>query len=311
MRDRLNSPQIPNQMQGGQIGHFEVAYDAATRRPGLHIPWSGLSLGLFAISMTSIGTLIVVVSIKDVDLLSTIALALAVLAFAAQLIVSLAQAQGSAQQLTQTERVNTETKSALSEVKSTANALLTNQSDQFNKILSALLRSATEDAVREVAEASSDAGKTAPGQAEILDPEAVAERVEERVKRLLSSQSNIGAPDRGVPYRLLLRPDIGSDSLSMARTLSPEAILVFASIVAQHGATKGMLSISRPASVEAPSLQELSDRGLIRLAAAREDRQRIYFTGSGRVLAMLIMGDHFRNPWYWTVLLQGKPEAPE
>ncbi|WP_433387136.1 hypothetical protein [Micromonospora sp. KLBMP9576] len=313
MRDDSANVAMPSATLVGQVNHtFWPRDDQEAKRPGLHVPWSWLSLSLFVVSVTSLGTLSVIVSVKDVDLLSTIALALAVLAFAAQLIVSLAQAQGSAQQLTQTERVNSQTQSALAEVRSTANALLTNQSDQFNKILSALLRSATEDAVREATEASVDTTGTPPGQVEALDPETVAELVEERVKRLLFSQSN---PHRSSgpelrPY-VLLSEDLGTKAMEVFHRIGPEALLVFTTMVVRNGVESNSIIITRPEMVEIPALQELTDARLIRSMGSLKTRERYTLTATGKLLASLILGDNFRNAWYWYGLMKRQPPAPE
>lgn len=69
--------------------------------PGFKVPWGALSIGLAAIAIAYLGTLVVIASAQNIDALSTVALALAVLAFAAQLIVSLAQASAGAQQIAQ------------------------------------------------------------------------------------------------------------------------------------------------------------------------------------------------------------------
>jgi len=76
-----------------------------------------LTVILGVISLASLGTLAVITSVKNVDELSTVALALAVVSFAAQLIVTLAQGQTSAQ-------VNRETMAALTEMRATTNSLL-------------------------------------------------------------------------------------------------------------------------------------------------------------------------------------------
>lgn len=148
---------------------------------GLVVGWAALSLGLAVIATASLGTLITVVSIKDVDVLSTVALALAVVAFAAQLIVSLAQAQTAAQQLAQAERINSQTQTTLVEVRTTSQALLTNQTDQFDKVLGAALRAAIPEAVREVTD--QDGGDTPSS----VDLEALAERLESRLSQVLGA----------------------------------------------------------------------------------------------------------------------------
>lgn len=293
-----------NVSSGIFIGGVDAADRKLPERPGLHVPWSWLSLGMLVLTITSLGVLSVIVGIKDVDILSTVALALAVLAFAAQLIVSLAQAQGSAQQLNQTERVNSETRSALAEVKSTANALLTNQSDQFNKVLSALLRSATEDAVREAAEASAVMDAQGVGGAGVIDPEAVAERVEERVKMLLANQpGRVGGEtrDRASLYGLLSE-DGGERAVAAYRDISPGALLLFLNIVSgleSYSEFSRAISLRVPTGEEVPALQELFNKKLLHHRSPAHDRRIVQLTNRGKVLTVLLLSSHFREDWYW------------
>ncbi len=125
----------------------DSSHPTAPKRDGLTIPWSGLSTTLGVITLTAVGTLAVVTTVKEVDTLSTIALALAVLSFAAQLIVTLIQAQ-------QASRLSAETQAALTEVRATTSSLLTNQRDQFNTVLKAALQLAIPAAVDDVQQAS-------------------------------------------------------------------------------------------------------------------------------------------------------------
>lgn len=113
--------------------------DETAPRSHLRVSWTWLSIGLTLVAGSAIGTLVVVSSVNDVDSLSTIALALAVLAFAAQLIISLAQGIAGSQQLANVERVNADTKSALAAVRAAVDSLLSNQSEHFSDLLRAFL----------------------------------------------------------------------------------------------------------------------------------------------------------------------------
>lgn len=99
------------------------------------MPWVGLTWTLAVLASASLGTLAVVASVQGADALSTVALALAILSFSAQLVVTLAQAQGGAQQVTAFERVSTSTQGALTEIRATSDALLANQREQFSEVL--------------------------------------------------------------------------------------------------------------------------------------------------------------------------------
>ncbi|MEW2331494.1 hypothetical protein AB0880_27240 [Micromonospora chersina] len=86
-------------------------------------------------------------SAKNVDTLSTIALALAVLAFAAQLIVSLAQGMAGAQQVAQTERINADTAVSPCCASGQQRCITNHSARTLSKVLSAMLERAAPEAV--------------------------------------------------------------------------------------------------------------------------------------------------------------------
>jgi hypothetical protein len=114
--------------------------DANSSGRYLAISWPHLALGLTVITATALGTLAVVTTVNDIDVLSTVALALAVLSFVAQLIISISQGQAANQQLLQSERVNTETQALLADVRATSQGLLSTFREQFDMVLRHLLR---------------------------------------------------------------------------------------------------------------------------------------------------------------------------
>jgi hypothetical protein len=115
----------------------------------MKVSWQSLALACLVIASASLGALVVVASVKNADVLATVALALAVLAFAAQLIIAIAQGQSANQQLLQSERVNTETQSLLSEIRSGSSELTLTVRQQFDFVLRHALGSAVPRAVRE------------------------------------------------------------------------------------------------------------------------------------------------------------------
>jgi hypothetical protein len=76
------------------------------------------------LAVASLGTLVLVATQKNVDALSTIALALAILAFGAQLIIYIAQAATSNQQLYLSQVVQTETARMLAGIQASAESQL-------------------------------------------------------------------------------------------------------------------------------------------------------------------------------------------
>ena len=81
------------------------------------------------------GTLAVVASNKNVDSLSTIALALAIIAFIAQLIVYIAQSAATTQQMGRAERLHTETRALLQGIDRTAQSIQGSLNDQYGRVI--------------------------------------------------------------------------------------------------------------------------------------------------------------------------------
>ena len=165
------------------------------------IPWSGLSLGLGVVSVTSLGTLAVVATVNEVDGLSTIALALAVLAFAAQLVMSLAQGQATARQSSDTARVNSETRGLLAEITTSSQALLSNQREQYGRLLDAVLSPNTiNQVVREAASETAGDDDSAVSEEPKIDVEALAAKIENEFRNRIFTTS-AGGVSKSRPKR--------------------------------------------------------------------------------------------------------------
>jgi hypothetical protein len=115
----------------------------------LKLPWRRVAFACLVVTAASVGALVVVASLKKADTLATVALALAVLAFAAQLVIAIAQGNAASQQLLQSEKVNTQTQSLLSEIRSGSNELTLTVRQQFDFVLRHALGAAIPDAVKE------------------------------------------------------------------------------------------------------------------------------------------------------------------
>jgi hypothetical protein len=148
------------------------------RLSGPTIRWGWLATGLAIFSAACLTTLIIVIAVKG-EALATAALALAVLAFSAQLIVTLAQDQ-------QFGQLNADTKSALTEMRATTSSLLTNQSDQFDRLLRFVLEKvpgAVEDAVEDVTSADDEQESTDESDRAAELESALQTRLEEALRR--------------------------------------------------------------------------------------------------------------------------------
>jgi hypothetical protein len=275
----------------------EYEHDQRPRRQGFRVSWTLLTIGLLVITAASLSTLVVVVSIKNVDVLSTVALALAVLAFAAQLIVSLAQAQGAAEQLTQAERINSQTQSALVEVRSSAQALLSNQSEQFNKVLSAALGSVTREAVREAALTADDSANADDGTREAIDVEQVASQIETRLLSAINAikmRSGSPPPSRS-PRRLedAVGLEEGEAGLRLLGQLTPPEVTY---IVNRLEYWLNVPVITLVAPIQQP-WTSLTAKGVF---ASHEIGNRLLLglTEDGRSMVKTLLGPTYKANWY-------------
>ncbi|WFE47128.1 hypothetical protein [Verrucosispora sp. WMMD1129] len=225
------------------------------------------------------------VGTKDVDTLSTIALGLAILAFVAQLIVSLAQGMSGAQQVMQAERINADTQSALAALRATSDALLVTQREHFSKVLTAALARAVPEAVDEtLAEVSGESGQAeaTPEQLDQLQA-AILARVEDlldRSPRFHSKNvgSRLGAPDP-LYFEFARKPDPGRvrDLMEIYQSLSPRAQSVFHSAAnrairaAREGSRNAATHLKLLSSGTIPDAHaELQEKGLISLGEVRQ-----------------------------------------
>lgn len=101
----------------------------------LQMRWSRVGIASLLVAIASVGSLVIVASIKEADTLATVALALAVLAFVVQILTYIGDSITSAAQHREFQRINTETSMLLAELRT--HAVDTNQlvSRQFDKVL--------------------------------------------------------------------------------------------------------------------------------------------------------------------------------
>ena len=88
-----------------------------TRRTHLVIDLRTIALAGAVLGIASLGTLVVVASLKNVDALATVALALAIIAFVVQLIVFIVQAAAANQQAVRAEELHGSMKEVLAEMR--------------------------------------------------------------------------------------------------------------------------------------------------------------------------------------------------
>lgn len=134
-----------------------------------------LFLGLVALAATT--TLIIVANVEDADALATIALALAILAFAAQLADTAISTQSSSQQLLHAERIQTDTASMLTEIRGHAAAMATTVDGHMTRLITHVLE-AVPSAVEE----------SKPPQGEAIDMEQLRQTLEANLRDLIEQE---------------------------------------------------------------------------------------------------------------------------
>lgn len=154
--------------------------------------WRTIAIWLLVVTLVSLGTLSVVATVKKADPLSTVALALAVLAFAAQLVVSITQSQFAARQLAEAERVSNETRNLLTQLSGTSEAMLANQKDLFERVLGHVLGDSVAPTAEDATEGPGDAAASVG-----TGPDKPASSVAAEVRKLIDSHG----VKRGTPYQ--------------------------------------------------------------------------------------------------------------
>lgn len=276
----------------------EVAPRKKSReRHGFVVSWLALTVALTVIAVAAIATLIIVATVANADTLATVALVLAILAFGAQLIVTAAQTATANEQYRQVNRLYEDTRAVLQRIRVQSKMLLSNQSDQFNKILDHVLSpGAIESAVAEARGESDQPGPSedgAPTQnadvnevSKLLRAEAERALAEERAKRTIEKTPR--RPLEPNEVTRFPREDEGREAMAQFMSLSPEA-KDFIRQQADRAIKNPRMGIRMgqivPGDVSSlPShIHELSDKGFIELEPYRREGR----TDTGRRITPL------------------------
>lgn len=156
-------------------------------RSGPILSWRWLGIALATTTLSLIATLAVVAWKQNADALSTTALILAVLSFAAQIVLAFAQAYSGNRQAIETSRVNSDTRATLAAIATASNALLSNQRGQFSEVLQAALSVVSREATKDIPEDGSSGD-----EASLLSMSGFAEG-----RSMSDSCSNSLKPDKG------------------------------------------------------------------------------------------------------------------
>jgi hypothetical protein len=276
-------------------------------RTGLVVSWQVLAVVLVLVTVASLTSLSIVATIKDVDALSTVALALAVLAFGAQLVGSIVQGQTSTQQMLQSERLNAETRSLLSEVRVTSQEIRATQSGLVDRLMGHVLQ-AIPEAVEEVAATQAEGDPGALGEALVQD---LSQRLQEEVGRAFTAPlphgltSGVTSDDQRAIELLTSFPDEadGQRGLAVLAELSPAAKAALRDWGRfELSRRRAGLAFGRRVDLEEdPSLGELLQHGLLErvdgAVALEGDEQHLVLSELGRGIARLLLARGERPGW--------------
>lgn len=258
---------------------------------GLVVSWRCLSIVLATITVSLVAGFVVLARKQNADALSTTALVLAILSFIAQLVLAFVQAYIGSSQNAEANKVNSDTKSALSAIAATNSALLSNQREQFSEVLQAALGVAVPEAVKDVSEANGLRAEDV--LCEIADAleDRLAVRIENAV-RGRQEQPRQGTPGRasmrvsGEPNERFQANDLylrlseypsearGKEVLQILNGLTPQDAVTFSRVATllSERARRGdgsRLSIAVQGR-QRSSLSELQEIGLISVSAGSE-----------------------------------------
>jgi hypothetical protein len=258
----------------------------------MKLPWRSAALGCLVIAVSCVAALAVIASLKNADVLATVALALAVLAFAAQLVIAIAQGQSANQQLLQSERVNTETQRLLSEIRSGSNELTLTVRQQFDFVLRHALGSAVPRAVKEAGldslqpneihrlESALGASFAVPGLGYSIAPSSASEALD--YLQTIPTEQEVGnAPEIVLsltPLEVIALQKIAQSEVRQLRLGTPVGVSIGESAVGSRALIK------RGLIAEIPSPNSNDNRTWVRL------------TQGGREIARLILVDGI-PPW--------------
>jgi hypothetical protein len=157
----------------------------------LVLPWRRIAFGCALITIASLATLVVVTAVRQPDALSTVALALAILAFGAQLAIAIVQGQAFAEQRARFEEINADTRALLADLRATTGGVLTTVQSQFETVLRHALGEAIPEAVGESVEGGGP-----------FDPEQFERRLLAKLEQTLERATattvvSVAGPTRG------------------------------------------------------------------------------------------------------------------
>jgi hypothetical protein len=265
------------------------------------LSWPLVAGAASLVAVSSVAALIILIAIRQTDILSATALSLAILAFVLQLVVFIAQAWTSSQQSLHSQMLNTETRLLLTEVRASAQGMERMMTSQFERMLDHVLSSIPGEL--DAVAAKSDGGRNGDGDMEATlrdlrgrlhgrwedemrnafgTPRAAAESEPppaasaESAARLSELQSYPGEGEGRLALDVLRT--LPPESVAMLRRYGEDEIRSLA-----HGERPGLRGSHGVEAYREP----LVDAGLVRRQEGGSDRYQL--TEAGRAVARLLV----------------------
>lgn len=270
------------------------------KSPGmLHINWKTIALGSLLVNLAAIAGISAVSIVKDADVLSTVALLLAIIAFICQLIVYAIQTSQSSGQLRQAKDLNASTETLLAEVRTRIEGTQQMMTSQHQELVRLTLLKSTADVARKVPEGElagveellrdvESAATLPPMSIDTSQPSTPLFPTESSRPSIRLSADSPEA-NESAPYRWTLSNERAHE-LSSELKLLGSGFSTFAIDLAAHvlGRKQGTVGAIKRYSAD----EVLIEQGFVKDGPLEEGERTVVMTGKG-----LEAGELIAAPW--------------
>lgn len=256
-------------------------------RPSIQVPLGPMALVCLIFALACLASLVIAVSVKRVDALSTVALGLAILAFIAQIIVYIVQASQVSEQARQTSALHSQMMSVLAQLQERTQGTQKSMDKMNGRLLEAVLGKSSDVSIagdssrvaaRLIETVSTSEGALGQGRGEVLGQLAEGVVGEDY-------PSALDRAEAAAIHAEMLKP-LSHDEVSMVedifQDLKPADHLRLARI------SRDVLQFTRPNSVFGPGVSYVSDALLEKGFVEKIPGWKLYtLTQKGRAPARL------------------------
>lgn len=277
------------------------AGDASAGSGTFQLSWPLVAGAASLVAVSSVAALIILIAIRQTDILSATALSLAILAFVLQLVVFIAQAWTSSQQSLHSQMLNTETRLLLTEVRASAQGMERMMTSQFERMLDHVLSSIPRELDAVAAKSDSAGNGDGDMEARLRDLRGrLQSRWEDEMRNVFGTPTAAAERESppAAPTEMAARLSQlhtypgeadGRRALDVLRTLPPESVAMLRRYGEDeirsltHGERPGLRGSHGVHAYRQP----LVDAGLLRRQEDASDRYQL--TEAGRTVARLLV----------------------